>query len=136
MRSALALLTAIYAINNIDRNLIPAMAEPIKQAFGLSDSQLGALVGVVYALAFVLTGLPMGLLIDRVNRTRLIAGLLAAWSAIIAATGAVPSFTMLVLTRLGVGIAAAGASITLTRGSVTLISFPGRCELRRCPCTT
>ena len=107
---ALALLTSIYTINNVDRNLIASLAEPIKHAFDLTDARLGALLGLAYALSCALVGLPMGLLVDRVNRSRLIAALLAAWSAVVLVTGTAQSFAALVLTRFALGTAATGAS--------------------------
>lgn len=109
---ALALLTSIYTINNVDRNLIASLAEPIKHAFDLTDARLGALVGLAYALATALAGLPMGLMVDRVNRSRLLAGLLAAWSTVVLVTGTAQSFAALVLSRFALGTAATGASPT------------------------
>ena len=109
---ALALLVTIYTIYNVDRNLVPALAEPIKTEFGLSDSQLGLVAGLVYAASYCVAGLPLGLLCDRVNRSRLIAALLAVWSAATVLGGFVTSYTTLILARIGVAAAESGASPT------------------------
>lgn len=108
----LVLLTIIYTVYNIDRNLVVILAEPIRQEFGLSDSQLGLLTGASFAVAFAIAGIPLGFLVDRTNRVRLISVLLAIWSAFTAACALVRSFPMLIATRVAIGAAESGASPT------------------------
>ncbi|RFB06247.1 spinster family MFS transporter [Parvularcula marina] len=110
--TALIILTIVYTVYNIDRNLVVILAEPIKAEFGLSDSQLGLLTGTSFAIAFGLAGIPIGLLVDRVNRVRLISALLAIWSIVTFLCGFVRTFTLLILTRIGVGVAESGAAPT------------------------
>ena len=118
----LALLFVIATINTIDRNLVPALAEPIRSEFNLSDSQFGFLAGMVFAISYSLVGIPIGLLIDRVNRSRFLAGLLAAWSGATMFGGLVTSFPGLILARTAVAAAESGGNPT----SMSLISdyFP------------
>jgi predicted MFS family arabinose efflux permease len=106
----LALLTALYTLNSIDRNVISIVAEPIKQEHHLSDAAIGVLIGLVYAVSFTLAGLPLGMLVDRVNRTKLVAALLTVWSGLTFFSGLAQSFTQLLLARIGLAAAESGAS--------------------------
>jgi predicted MFS family arabinose efflux permease len=109
---ALALLTALYTLNSIDRNVISIVAEPIKAEHHLSDSQVGLLIGLVYAMSFTVAGLPLGLLVDRVNRVRMAAVVLAVWSTLTFFSGFAQSFGQLVAARIGLAAAESGASPT------------------------
>lgn len=107
-RRTLLILTLIATVQFFDRALMVVVMEPIKQEFGLSDSQLGLLAGLSYAVAFALAGIPLGWLADRRNRRNLLAGLLAGWAALVAVAGSAGSFAALVATRVGIGAADAG----------------------------
>lgn len=102
---ALALLTAAQGCHALDRAIIGLVLEPVRLEFSLSDSQLGVLAGLSYGLAFALAAVPMGMLVDRVNRKRLLAGALAAWSLLTAVCGLTTSFLTLLLGRIAVGAA-------------------------------
>jgi predicted MFS family arabinose efflux permease len=104
----LLLLTLIATVQFFDRALMVVVMEPLKREFALSDSQLGLLSGFSYAVAFALAGIPLGWLADRVNRQRLLVGLLAAWSGLVALCGQAGSFAALVATRVGIGATDAG----------------------------
>jgi predicted MFS family arabinose efflux permease len=105
----LALFVLVTACSAVDRNLVPILAEPIKREFLLSDSQLGLLTGAIYAVSFSVIGLPVGLIIDRAHRVRLLSALVAIWSAMTAFSGLASSYMMLVLARIGVAGAESGA---------------------------
>ena len=107
-RRTLIVLTLIATVQFFDRALMVVVMEPIKREFALSDSQLGLLAGFSYAAAFALAGIPLGWLADRVNRRKLLALLLAAWSLLVALAGSAGSFAALVATRVGIGAADAG----------------------------
>ncbi len=104
------MLALMSMLCTIDRSLVSVLAEPIKHEFALSDTQLGLLTGLVFALAYSAAGIPVGLLLDRYNRTRVVALLLAIWSSLTAFTGLVTSWLALILARAGVGAAESGAS--------------------------
>jgi predicted MFS family arabinose efflux permease len=104
----LLLLTAVYALNIADRFVMSTLIEPIKADLHLSDSAVGFLTGVALAFFFVTAGLPLAVLADRVNRTKLVAASLAAWSLFTAACGLTRTFWQLMLTRTLVGIGEAG----------------------------
>jgi len=107
-RWPLILLTLIATVQFFDRAMMVIVVEPIKQEFGLSDSQLGLVAGLSYAVAFAVAGIPLGWLADRVNRRNLLAGVVALWSALVALAGSASSYAALVATRVGIGAMDAG----------------------------
>jgi MFS family permease len=107
---ALSIFVLIYTCHYLDRSVVGVVAEPIRREFGLSDSQLGLLTGLVYGVAFCIAGIPMGLLIDRFGRKWVLGGLLTAWSGLTSLSGLAQNYTGLILARMGVGAAEAGAS--------------------------
>ena len=124
--SGLSLLTLIYVCHSVDRSVMSIVVEPVKAEFGLSDSQMGVLSGLAYAMTYAIAGIPIGYLIDRVNRRNLLAGLVATWSAFTVLCGFAQSYVQLLVARLCVGAAEAGGAPT----SISIISdlFP---EARR-----
>ena len=118
------LLFFVYVIHHLDRNILLLLQEPIGKEFGLSDSKLGMLTGVVYALPFALAGIPFGALADRVARTRLVVILVVIWSGFTAITGLARSFTGLVVARAAIGAAEAGAPPSIM--SILSDTFPAK----------
>lgn len=118
----LIVLAVVYTLYNVDRNLVIILAEPIRAEFGLSDTQLGLLTGTSFAVAFAIAGIPLGFLTDRTNRTRVLASLLAIWSAVTAVCAFVRTYPTLLVTRVAIGAAESGAAPT----SLSIISdyFP------------
>lgn len=104
----LAVFTLVGVCSTLDRGIIATVLEPIKQEFHLTDSQLGFIAGLAFAVAHAVVAIPAGALGDRVSRNRLIAASLAFWSLMTALCGAAQSFAMLLLTRMGVGAGEAG----------------------------
>jgi predicted MFS family arabinose efflux permease len=100
----------IYVVSSIDRMMISTVAELIKHDFHLTDTQLGVLVGLFFAISFSICGIPIGVLVDRVNRTRLLATLVLLWSGLTLLSGLARSYSMLALARIGVGASESGAS--------------------------
>jgi len=119
---ALAVITLIYSCNFMDRAVVSLVAEPLRAEFGLTDSELGLLTGLAFGLTFALTGLPMGWLVDRVNRRAMLGWVVLLWSSATAAAGFANSFSMLLLCRMGVGATESGGA----PASMSLISdyFP------------
>lgn len=104
----LGMLTSIYLVNFIDRQILPILLPQVKAEFGLSDSALGLLVGPTFALFYATMGLPLALLADRVDRKRLIAVSLALFSAMTIACGLVTQFWQLAVARVLTGVGEAG----------------------------
>ena len=70
---ALTLLALASFMNYLDRMVLPAVAQPIKLEFGLSDSQLGLLTGFAFVLLYALSGVPLSRLADRTSRPLVLA---------------------------------------------------------------
>lgn len=105
---AVFLLTVVNIFNYMDRMVLAVLAQPIKEELGLSDSQLGILTGFAFVAVYAAVGLPLARLADRIGRRWVLAGSLAMWSVMTAASGLVRSFSQLALARVGVGIGEAG----------------------------
>ncbi len=108
----LGMLVLIYATMHMDRQIVTLLLEPIKHEFDLSDSQLGFLAGMSFAIAFSAAGIPLGMLVDRVHRVRLLAVLMTIWSGLTAVCAMAGSFTALVAARIGIGAAESGGGPT------------------------
>ena len=106
----LMMLTIVYVFNFVDRQILVVLQESIKNDLGLSDTQLGLLSGLSFALFYVLLGIPIARLADRSNRRNIVAISLTVWSAMTAACGMAQNFYHLLLARIGVGVGEAGAS--------------------------
>lgn len=115
---ALLVLASIYVFNYIDRQLMAILIEPVKQEFGISDTGIGLLSGVTFAVFYTVFGLPLGRLADRVGRKPVIAFACMAWSLMTMLCGMAGSFFTLVLARIGVAIGEAGG----TAPSVAMVS--------------
>src|SRR5690606_11281275 len=119
---ALGLLAVINLLNYLDRNVIFALFEPIKQDLGLTDTQLGWL-GSAYILVFSVAALPFGVLSDLRSRRAVISGGVAVWSLFTSLGGLVRSYTQLFLCRAAVGIGEAAYGPAAS--SLVADYFPG-----------
>ena len=107
---ALVILVIVYVFNFIDRQILNILQEPIKADLGLSDTQLGMLTGLSFALVYCIAGIPVARLADLTNRKVVITASLAIWSGFTALCGLTSNFLQLLLARLGVGLGEAGGS--------------------------
>lgn len=117
-----ALLTVAYVLSFVDRYILGLLIEPIKADLGLTDEQLGYLIGPAFALFYATMGLPLGWLADRKRRTWIVAGGIALWSLATAASGLARNFWHLFVARMSVGVGEA----TLSPCAMSMIgdSFP------------
>lgn len=106
----LATLCLVYALNFLDRQLLSVLAEPIKRDLRLTDTELGLLNGLAFALFYTLFGLPVAWLADRGNRVRVVSGACAIWSFFTICCGFSGGFLSLALSRVGVGCGEAGGT--------------------------
>jgi len=104
----LFVLVVVYTFNFIDRQIVGILAVPIKADLGLSDSQLGLMGGLAFALFYTGLGIPVAMLADRFSRTWIVTVALVTWSAMTATCGLAQNFWQLFLARLGVGVGEAG----------------------------
>lgn len=106
----LVLLSLVYVMNFIDRQILAMLIEPIKEEFGVSDTALGLLSGFAFAFLYTLAGIPIARWADRSSRTRIITLALSIWSVMTAACGLARNFIELTLLRVLVGIGEAGGN--------------------------
>ncbi len=104
----LGLLLLVYTFNFVDRQILGILAPAIKADLALSDTQLGLLGGLAFALLYSTLAIPLAWLADRTSRTWVITASLAVWSGFTAACGLATSFAQLFAFRLGVGVGEAG----------------------------
>ncbi|HEV2532522.1 MFS transporter [Phenylobacterium sp.] len=106
----LVLLVVAYTFNFIDRTIIATIGQKIKEDLKITDTQLGMLGGLFFALLYTFLGIPLARLAERVSRVNIIAVSIVIWSAFTALCGTAASFTTLALYRFGVGVGEAGLS--------------------------
>ncbi len=119
-----AVLMVAYAFSIVDRTGLGLLVQPIEADLHISDSQMGLLQGLAFAVFYSLFGLPLGLLADRFNRRALISGGIVVWSLATMACGLSSGFAGLFVARLGVGAGEA----TLNPAGTSMIAdyFPPR----------
>jgi MFS family permease len=104
----LGMLCIVYAFNFLDRQLLGILAKPIQDELKLTDSELGRLGGLYFALFYCTISIPVAWLADRANRAKVIAIACGIWSAATIACGISQSYGELVIARMSVGVGEAG----------------------------
>jgi predicted MFS family arabinose efflux permease len=107
-RYGIYLLLIVYTISFLDRQVINILAEPIKRDLHLSDTELGLLTGLSFAIFYTVLGIPIARLSEARNRSRIIVVCLLAWSGFTLLCGIARNLPWLILTRIGVGVGEAG----------------------------
>jgi MFS family permease len=107
---ALGLLVVVYVFNFIDRSILGILVEPIKQDLGVSDTLMGFLGGIAFAIFYTVLGIPIARAADRGSRRNILAICLALWSIATALCGFAQNFIQLLLARIGVAVGEAGGS--------------------------
>ena len=88
----LGLLTVILLFNFVDRLALGLVLQDIKIDLQLSDTQLGLLTGIAFAIFYSVMGIPIARWADRGNRVLIIALTTALWSIAVAFSGGAASF--------------------------------------------
>jgi predicted MFS family arabinose efflux permease len=107
---ALGVLFVVYVFNFIDRSVLALLAQSIKVDLQISDTALGLLSGLAFAVFYTALGIPIARLADKGNRRNILVVCLSIWSAMTALCGLAQSFTTLLLARIGVAVGEAGGS--------------------------
>jgi len=107
---ALGLLFLVYVFNFIDRSILGILNQPIKEDLGLSDTQMGFLGGVAFAIFYTFVGIPVARLADTSVRRNVVAVSLAVWSGMTVVCGFALNFWQLLAARIGVAVGEAGGS--------------------------
>ena len=97
-----ALLLAVNTTSYIDRKMPFILVEPIKHDLALSDTQIGLITGLAFALFYGAAGIPLASLADKGNRARILAFALAAWGGLTSLGGFAQNFWHLCSARIGV----------------------------------
>ena len=108
--AVLTLLLLAYTFNFIDRTIVATIGQAIKVDLKLTDTQLGLLGGLSFAVLYTLLGIPIARVAERWNRVSIISLAMVVWSAFTVACGFAGSFTQLLAMRVGVGVGEAGCS--------------------------
>ena len=115
-------LVLAFIFSIADRIIIGLLVDPIKADLGLSDTDMGLMMGLYFALFYALMGLPIGRMADKYSRRTIIGCGIFLWSIMTALCGLARSFWELFLARVGVGVGQA----TLSPAAYSMIAdyFP------------
>jgi len=119
---SVAVLMLMYIFSFIDRTTISLLVEPMKRDLHISDTQIGMLQGLAFALLYTFLGLPIARLSDRYSRRAIIAGGVFIWSIMATLCGLARSAPQLFVARVGVGVGE--AALSPAAYSIITDSFP------------
>lgn len=100
---AVLVLFAINILNFYDRHVPGALVEPMRKEFHLSDMQIG-LLGSVFIWLYALMGVPLGRIADSGSRKLLLAWGLVVWTLLTACAAIATNYSVLLISRVGVGL--------------------------------
>src|SRR5262245_50109650 len=107
----LGVLFLAYVANTIDRSSVLAVSlQAIKLEFGATDTQLGLLGGIAFALFYATLGIPIAALADRTSRRNVLSACILLWSVMTALCGMAVNFSTLLLARVGTAVGEAGGT--------------------------
>nr|BAM93315.1 putative MFS type transporter [Sphingomonas sp. KSM1] len=101
---ALAMLMIGAVTLYLNQQILSVLILPIQSDLNLNDTQISLLIGFAFVGTFALAGFPLGRMVDRVNRFKLIAAGIIIWSVTTALCGVANSFWQLFVLRMAVGI--------------------------------
>jgi len=104
----LATLFLLSALNLADRQGMAAIAPAVKRELLLSDTQMGLIQGLAFAIFFSLLALPIARLAEHHSRIRIIAAAAAVFGAALGLCSLAGNFWQFVLLRIGVGAGESG----------------------------
>jgi MFS family permease len=107
-RYVLGSLTLVLTLNFLDRALIGLLLQPIKEDLHLSDTQLGFVTGIAFALFYATLGLPVARWADRGNRVTITSIAIGLWGLTVMACLLVTNFVQLVLARIAAAVGESG----------------------------
>ncbi|TWB41145.1 MFS transporter [Nitrospirillum pindoramense] len=102
--SVVTLFCVAAILSYTDRQILSLLVDPIRDDLGISDTQIGVLQGVAFALIYSIAGLPLGRLADILPRRAVIWAGVGLWSIGTLLCGYAPSFWVLFAGRLIVGV--------------------------------
>ena len=119
---SVSVLMLMYIFSFIDRTTISLIVEPMKRDLHISDTQIGMLQGLAFALLYTFLGLPIARLSDRYSRRGIIAAGVFIWSIMATLCGLARTAMQLFIARIGVGVGE--AALSPAAYSIITDSFP------------
>ena len=110
-RYLLTVLLLLLAFNLMERFALGVVLQEIKADLALSDTQLGFMSGIAFALFYSVMGIPIARWADRGNRVTIISLTAALWSVAVGSCGVAANFLQLLLIRIGVAVGEAGGVV-------------------------
>jgi predicted MFS family arabinose efflux permease len=104
----LTMLVVVSALNLADRQGLAASSQALKLDLKFTDSQMGLLQGLPFAIFYTLMGLPLARLAEHRSRTRIIAACVGLFGVMATLCSTAQGFGRLLLFRIGVGIGDGG----------------------------
>jgi predicted MFS family arabinose efflux permease len=104
----LVIMTLIYVVNYLDRQILAILMPQIKLEFGLNYKEIGYLIGPAFAIVYAILGVPLAVIADRANRRNIIAASLAVFSVMTVFSSFARGFWSMALARFGTGVGEAG----------------------------
>jgi predicted MFS family arabinose efflux permease len=102
-------LAAVLGLDGADTGTVGATENNLERVFHIGNTQIGLLLSAV-SLAGVLFAIPMGVLVDRTNRVRLLTFSIVLWAVAVLFSGAAQSYVWLIAVRVALGVATATAA--------------------------
>lgn len=97
-------LMLVSMLSLLDRQILSLLVAPLRAEFGINDAQVGLLLGIVFAGAYALAGLPLAHAADRGHRRNLILFGVLVWSAATGALAYAQDYGDLLLARAAVAV--------------------------------
>src|SRR3954452_2640688 len=119
----IVLFGAVLALNTADASTVGAVAAQLEPDLHIGNTEVG-LLNSVSLIVGALAAIPIGMLVDRSARVKMLAISIVLWSAATFWSGVAGSYSHLLLTRLALGVVAATAGPAIA--SLTGDFFPVR----------
>lgn len=112
------MLAFVVMLAQIDRSIISLMVQPMKRDLGLSDTEVGILIGLAFTLFYTMVGPPVSRIADRGFRKTVVCTSLSIWSAATALCGLAQNFWQFFVGRAVIG----GAESASSPASLSMIA--------------
>ena len=84
---ATIVLTIAYTFSFVDRQILNLLVEPIKEDLQLTDTRISFLQGFAFAIPYIVMSIPVGRLVDKINRIAILVGGVIIWTGATLACG-------------------------------------------------
>lgn len=108
-RRVIIVFAVVLALSSADSATIGANTTQLQSGLGIDKTDIGLLL-TVSALVGALATIPAGVLVDRVDRTALLAAAVALWGAAMVLSGVATGYLFLLLARVALGAVTAVAA--------------------------